>query len=309
MLAVMVEYLTKHFGQIQALAGVDLKIEPGEIFGLLGPDGAGKSTLIKILATLLSPSSGKVHILGHDALRQPEPVRRQIGYMPQTFSLYTELTVAENLDFFFDLHQVEATKRAARLRELMSFSQLAPFKNRLAGQLSGGMKQKLALSCALIHTPKILFLDEPSTGIDPVSRYELWKLLYEICQQGVTLVVATPNLEEAERCSRLALMDRGLLLGCGSPAQLRAELKQQVWELELSDPLRAMELLNRWPLVRNLKRQGTRILLYLDDVSKQVPAVRRLLRQNGISLISQQLHEPNLEDVLRWHLQRSRSQP
>jgi len=250
-----------------------------------------------------------VHIFGLDALRRPEPVRRLIGYMPQTFSLYSELTVAENLNFFSDLHQVAAPQRAARLRELMSFSQLEPFQSRLAGQLSGGMKQKLALCCALIHTPKILFLDEPATGVDPVSRYELWKLLYEICQQGVTLVVATPNLEEAERCSRLALLDRSFILASDSPAALRAAINCQVLELELTDAARAVALFNRLPFVRNPKQWGTRILLYLDHAERQVPAIRHLLKRNDISLVSQNLHEPSLEDVLRWHLERSRSRP
>lgn len=293
--AILTESLTKKYRSLVALESLDLAVEPGDILGLVGPDGAGKSTIIKLLAALLKPTSGQAIIFGSDTLRQPEAVRRQIGYMSQGFVLYHELTVKENLDFFSDLYGVEPRQKAERLEALLSFSRLKPFQGRLAGLLSGGMKQKLALSCALIHTPKLLLLDEPTTGVDPISRRELWKLLHEIWKQGVTMVVATPYLDEAERCSRVAFMDKGRMLRCASPEELKSDLGFSVYELEMvatADIQRDIE-----PLVDGLSRFGRRLHLYLRQPEVGLKRLEAGLRGLGLGTIPLRRIEPRLEDV------------
>jgi ABC-2 type transport system ATP-binding protein len=294
MLAVKAEALSKRFRQTVALEKLSLAIEPGEIFGLVGPDGAGKSTAIKLLASLLKPTSGRAFVFEHDTVRQPEAVRSQLGYMAQSFALYHELTVRENLDFFADIYQVKHDLKLARLQELMNFSRLEAYQDRLAGQLSGGMKQKLAVSCALIHTPKLLLLDEPTTGVDPVSRRELWRLLYDIWKKGVTIVLATPYMDEAERCSRVALMDGGRVLRCDTPSGLKSGLDFEVMELEHPDIQSIIELLSDSELADSLHRFGSRLHLFLKDPARQRPVLDSLLRKSGTLL---QPIAPSLEDV------------
>lgn len=287
--------LSKSYRKAAALSGLDLAIAPGEIVGLVGPDGAGKTTAIKLLAALLRPTSGRAGVFGADTVRQPEAVRRQVGYMSQGFVLYPELTVRENLDFFSDLHLVGLRDKARRLEALLAFSRLGPFQDRLAGRLSGGMKQKLALSCALIHTPKLLLLDEPTTGVDPISRRELWKLLHEIWKEGVTMVVATPYMDEAERCSRVAFMDKGRMLRCGSPEELKSALGFSVFELE-HDPQRDLQGLLA-PMADGLNRFGSRLHLYLRDPEAGLKRLEAALRGLGIGPGSLRRIEPGMEDV------------
>ncbi|MDO9068106.1 MAG: ABC transporter ATP-binding protein, partial [Deltaproteobacteria bacterium] len=230
-------------------------------------------------------------------VKDPEGARRHIGYMSQSFVLYPELTVAENLDFFSDLYQVTGEEKKKRMGELMAFSRLGPFKDRLAGKLSGGMKQKLALSCALIHTPKLLLLDEPTTGVDPISRRELWKLLYEIWKQGVTIILATPYMDEAERCSRIAFLNKGQVLLCDKPENIKAGVNFKVYQLEVSELQKAYELLAKSQTAKNAGLFWGHLHVHLDKPEQQLAEISALFKQNGIKVISQKQIEPSIEDV------------
>ena len=221
-LGLTVRGLARRFGTVTAVAGLDFDVAPGELFGLVGPDGAGKTTTLRMLAGVLRPSAGDATVGGLSVAAAPERIKAGLAYMPQRFGLYTDLTVAENLDFYADLFRVPRAERAARRERLYAFSGLAPFRDRLAGQLSGGMKQKLGLSCALIHEPRLLLLDEPTFGVDPVSRRDLWRIVHEMVAHGVTAVVSTSYLDEAERFDRLALLYQGRLLAVATPRELVA---------------------------------------------------------------------------------------
>jgi len=218
--AIEITGLKKSYQETAALGSVSLEVATCEMFGLIGPDGAGKTSLIRILTSLLDPDEGECRLLGISVQKEPEEVRKIIGYMPQRFSLYPDLTVGENLRFFADLFGVPKQEREKRTEELLHFSRLAPFVKRRAGQLSGGMKQKLALSCALVHTPKILILDEPTTGVDPVSRREFWEILKTLKSSGVSILVTTPYMDEAEKCDRIALINKGKILAMGTAAEI-----------------------------------------------------------------------------------------
>ncbi len=212
--------LTKRFGDKTVVDNLSLQVARGEVFGVLGPDGAGKTTTFRMVIGIVDPTAGAARVLGFDTRTQTQVVRERIGYVSQRFSLYGDLTIAENVDFFADLYQVPPSDRIERSRRLLEASRLTGFEDRLARDLSGGMKQKLALTCALIHTPEVLFLDEPTTGVDPVSRREFWDILYRLVGQGMTLVVSTPFMDEAVRCDRVALLHQGRLLACGTPDSL-----------------------------------------------------------------------------------------
>jgi len=218
--AIRVDAVSKRYGGTAALSAVSFSVEAGEMFGLIGPDGAGKTTLMRILTSLIDPDEGELSVLGLSVRREAGRVREIIGYMPQRFSLYADLTVAENMRFFADLFDVGAAERARRTEELLAFSRLGDFVKRRAGALSGGMKQKLALSCALIHTPRVLVLDEPTTGVDPVSRRDFWDMLGRLRAQGVTILVSTPYMNEASLCGRLAFMHKGAILAVGSVEEI-----------------------------------------------------------------------------------------
>jgi ABC-2 type transport system ATP-binding protein len=212
--------LTKKFAKLEAVSRLDLQVRQGEIFGLVGPDGAGKTTTLRILSTAMEQTSGKAKVLSLDTLKDEEKIRDRIGYMPQRFSLYGDLTVEENMDFFADIYSVPPNnQRKARKEELLNFTNLAKFTQRKARDLSGGMQKKLGLACNLIHTPEILFLDEPTTGVDPISRREFWRILYRLA--GVTIIVTTPYMDEAERCNRIALIREGRLLICDTPPEIK----------------------------------------------------------------------------------------
>lgn len=220
--AIEVEEFHKAYGSVEAVKGVSLSVRAGELFGLIGPDGAGKTTLMRTVCTLLAPDSGTVRVLGLDAVRDQTEIRARVGYMPQRFSLYQDLSVAQNLRFFADLFGVPRSERETRSERLYTFSRLGPFKSRKAGALSGGMKQKLALSCALIHTPEVLVLDEPTFGVDPVSRQEFWEILGNLREEGTTILVSTAYMDEADGCDRVGLMHRGRVRALDTPAALRA---------------------------------------------------------------------------------------
>jgi ABC-2 type transport system ATP-binding protein len=232
MQAVEVEDLRKKFGEVTALAGVSFSVAEGSLCGLIGADGAGKTTLLRILVTLLTPDRGTASVLGKNAGTEFTAIRTTVGYMPQRFSLYGDLSVGENLRFFADVFGVAAAERKSRLERLLSFSRLGPFVNRRAAQLSGGMKQKLALSCALIHTPRLLILDEPTTGVDPLSRQEFWDILFELKRQGITILVSTPYMDEATQCDSLLLLHRGRIVRQGTPAALLASYPLALYRIQ-----------------------------------------------------------------------------
>jgi ABC-2 type transport system ATP-binding protein len=295
--AVRAQGLRKEFAGTAAVDGVDLEIAPGEIFGLVGPDGAGKTTTLRLLCGLLDPTAGEAAVAGFDVFRQPEEVKRRIGYMSQRFSLYGDLTVAENLYFFARIYQVPRAERLRRSRELLEFARLTPFVKRLAQNLSGGMKQKLALACTLIHTPTVLFLDEPTTGVDPVSRREFWKILYDLLQEGVTLVVTTPYMDEAERCHRVALMDRGRLLLCDTPEALRGRMRGDLLELATERPREAKDALTKLPSVLGAQVFGDRLHVWVENADRDAPALATAMAEAGVPALSSRSIAPTLEDV------------
>jgi len=215
--------LTRRFGNILAVDHLDMAIAPGEIFGLVGPDGAGKTTTLRMLCSLLDPSEGSARVAGHDVAREPQAVKDRIGYMAQKFGLYQDLSVEENMNFYADLFGIMGEERRKLAVQLLRMTRMDPFRDRLAGRLSGGMKQKLALMCTLLHRPQILFLDEPTNGVDPVSRRDFWAILYQLLKDGITILMTTAYLDEAERCNRVGLMHRGRLIRCDAPEVLKHE--------------------------------------------------------------------------------------
>jgi ABC-2 type transport system ATP-binding protein len=226
---------SKKYGETEAVKSINLSVKKGELFGLVGPDGAGKTSLIRTICTLLVPDSGSILVRGMDVSKQIPEIRSILGYMPQRFSLYQDLTIEQNLKFFADLFQVPENEREERKEQLFQFSRLKPFQKRQAGKLSGGMKQKLALSCALIHTPEILVLDEPTFGVDPVSRQEFWEILRIIQKEGVTILVSTAYMDEADQCDRIALFFDGNIKGVGTPDELRAKYDYPLYKLSGSN--------------------------------------------------------------------------
>jgi len=228
---VSIKNLKKSFGKVRAVLGLSLDISGGEIFGLIGPDGAGKTTALRMIAGIMHQDSGECNVMGFNLPKEAEGAKEHTGYMPQKFSLYTDLTVEENMEFFADIFGIEREALKKRLEPLLKMTRLDPFRKRLAGNLSGGMKQKLALMCTLIHRPKLLILDEPTTGVDPVSRREFWEILQEIRNEGVTIIVSTPYMDEAEWCSRVGLMYNGGLLLSGSPSELKKSIKSFAYEV------------------------------------------------------------------------------
>lgn len=236
MSAISVANLRKRYGPVEALAGVSFDVGAGEMFGLIGPDGAGKTTTIRLLCGLLRPDAGEVRLLGHDPVRQHRDVTASVGYLSQRFSLYGDLSIDENIAFFAEIHGMRGYQ--ARRDQLLEMTQLTPFRARLADRLSGGMKQKLALACTLVHEPQVLVLDEPTTGVDPVSRREFWKLLSRFLELGITIVMSTPYLDEAERCARIALLHEGRLLALDAPDRLRREMPGNWFEVTVDDPRR-----------------------------------------------------------------------
>ena len=243
--AIEAKGLTRSSAIVVAVDGVTLSVAPGEIFGLVGPDGAGKTTTMRLLTGVMAATSGTALVLGADVTRDPEAIRRRIGYVPQSSSLYADLTVVENLRFHADLFGVPRAARERKAAELLAFSRLEPFATRLVRNLSGGMRQKLALCAALIHQPEVLFLDEPTIGVDPVSRRDFWLLIYQLLQEGLTLLVSTPYLDEAERCHRVGLMDHGRLVACDTPTALRSLLPGTLLELRGPAPESVAPLLSR----------------------------------------------------------------
>ncbi|RPI05852.1 MAG: ABC transporter ATP-binding protein [Ignavibacteriae bacterium] len=298
--AVILDHIVKTFdgGQGEQVTAVDhlsLTIERGEIFSLVGPDGAGKTTTIRMMCGVLSPTEGKISLLGFDLRTQKEEIKKHIGYLSQRFSLYQDLTIDENMDFFAEIHKVRNYHQ--RKEELLQFTRLAEFRKRLAGQLSGGMKQKLALACTLIHTPTIIFLDEPTTGVDPVSRRDFWKILSSLLKSGITIVVSTPYLDEAERSSRVALMNQGRVLTCNTPEVIKSSFHSEVIELVCS-PVRAASV----ALLRSFQRKdiqlfGDRLHILTKNAKKEEKEILKVLQKEHIEVQSHRIVPASLEDV------------
>lgn len=286
--------LIKKYDDNIAVNGVTYSVSQGEMFGLVGPDGAGKTTTIRVMCGLLQPDAGNVSILNLDITKHRKEVQNQIGYLSQKFSLYGDLSVDENIEFFADIHRVKNYKK--RRDELLSFTRLTPFRDRLADKLSGGMKQKLALACSLIHKPKILFLDEPTTGVDPVSRRDFWKILSDLLKDGITIFMTTPYLDEAERCNRVALMHQGKVISLDTPSKIKSSLQRNTLEIISSDIKKTYDVLRN---EKDIEAQifGDRINIMIQDYKKEFSKIESLLQKNGIAITSRRLIAPSLENV------------
>jgi drug efflux transport system ATP-binding protein len=299
--AVVLERVSKQYGDVAAVRELSMSIRRGEMFGLIGPDGAGKTTTIRLMCGLLKVDSGTVRVLDRDPVREHALVTKSVGYLSQRFSLYGDLSVDENIAFFAEIHGLHMNDRVikARRTRLLELTQLAPFRDRLADRLSGGMKQKLALACTLVHEPEVILLDEPTTGVDPVSRREFWKLLSEFLSQGITILMATPYLDEAERCARVALLHEGRLLALDTPTTLRASLKGDVVEVIARDRDRATRVLEQLPGVDDVQPFGERTHVRLDPASplRDPDYLTAALRQVGIETESVRRVPTSLEDV------------
>jgi len=289
--------LTRAFRGRVAVDHLNLTIYRGEIFGLVGPDGAGKTTTIRLLAGIMRPTEGTAIVAGHDVARDPEAIKTRIGYMAQQFSLYGDLTVLENLNFFADIYEVRGPEREARIERLLRFARLTEFTGRRAAHLSGGMQKKLALACALIHQPEIIFLDEPTTGVDPVSRREFWEILTELHLEGVTIFVSTPYMDEAERCSRVGLIYEGQIIVCDVPGKVRGMVQGELLELRPDDFRRARQLMETLEGVLEVQTYGDLLHVFVDDAARRQETVAEALRQAGIGFTGLRRTRPRMEEA------------
>lgn len=296
MSAIELHALTRTFGETTAVDALSFTVGEGELFGLVGPDGAGKTTTLRMLAGVLRPTSGDATVGGISVARDPEGVKHRIAYMSQRFGLYGDLTVRENIDFYADLYRVPRDERAARLERLYQFSNLGPFEHRFAGQLSGGMKQKLSLCCALIHRPDILLLDEPTFGVDPISRRDLWFILHEMVHQGVTVLVSTAYMDEAERCDHVALLDHGSIVALDTPIALQQSVTGSMLAIRVNDTRRAIDVLSALRPAPTASLFGETIHVRIGEQSDW-PALENALTRAGITILERHDTEPSLEDV------------
>ena len=294
-LAVETHGLGRTFETVEAVRSLDLSIGEGEMFGLVGPDGAGKTTTIRMLCGLLRPTSGRASVLGFDIVKDSGLLKSRIGYFSQKFSLYGDLTVDENIEFFAEVHLVRDFRQ--RREELLEFTRLTPFRDRLADRLSGGMRQKLALACALIHTPRIIFLDEPTTGVDAVSRRDFWKILSSLLRSGITIVMSTPYMDEAERCSRIGLLAQGRLLAADTPQAVKGLMRGTVVEIVCPDIRRGFAVLKTVPGVTEVQLFGDRLNAVVSDPAKEIPRIEAALAAAGIPVLQRRALAPSLENV------------
>lgn len=295
--AIRTENLTRRFGDVLAVDRLTLSVAEGELFGLVGPDGAGKTTTMRLLTAILDPTAGDAWVAGYHSVREADAIKDSIGYMSQRFGLYPDLTVMQNVDFYADIYGVPRRDRSEKVERLLSFSNLTPFKQRLAGNLSGGMKQKLGLACALIHTPKVLFLDEPTNGVDPVSRRDFWRILYQLVRDGVTIFVSTAYLDEAERCARLALIHQGRLLALGTPDEVKKIMRDTILELRTADPRQAAALLRAELPECSVGLFGDRVHVATRELAATQTRAEAILRGAGIGIDSARTVPSTLEDV------------
>jgi len=289
--------LTRLFKQNHAVDNLDLEIQSGELFGLVGPDGAGKTTTLRLLAGLLYISEGSATVASHDLRTQPEDIKPKIGYMAQEFSLYAKLSVLENLNFFAEIYDVDKAERKERTERLLAFAGLTDFKERRAVHLSGGMQKKLALACTLIHQPPLLLLDEPTTGVDPVSRREFWNILTELHLDGTTIIVSTPYMDEADRCSRVGLMYAGKLMVCDSPENIRRQIQGDLIEIFPENWQAAHRIAKSLPGVLEVQTYGEALHLLVEDGVKQLPNIQKTLAEQGIQINSARLAPTRMEEA------------
>jgi len=294
---IQTDNLTRKFKNTVAVNGLNLSIWRGEIFGLVGPDGAGKTTTIRLLVAIMDPTAGSATIAGFDTVKQAEEIKKRIGYMAQRFNLYGDLTVLENLNFFADIFGVRGDERRERIDRLLAFARLTEFKKRRAAHLSGGMQKKLALACTLIHQPEIIFLDEPTTGVDPVSRREFWDILTELHLQGVTLFVSTPYMDEAERCSRVGLMFEGKIIVCDVPERIKGMVEGELLELRPANLRAAERVIAGLPGVLEVQTYGDLLHVFVDDVTRRQPQLEAALASEKVGVASLRQTRPRMEEA------------
>ena len=295
--AIFAENLSKSYGDVRALDTLSFSAQAGEIFGLVGPDGAGKTTTQRILAGILRPDSGQASIAGVDVLRHPERAKQALSYMPQRFGLYEDLTVEENVRFYADLFGVRRAERETRAAQLLRAAGMSEFRGRMAGKLSGGMKQKLGLVCALIHRPQVVLLDEPTNGVDPVSRRDFWRILYELLREGVAILTSTSYLDEAERCHRVALLHQGKLLFCDTPARVKAKMRKGVLAIDSPDPRRVRLALEHAEGVSSLVVSGDKLHVVVDDAALRIGQFQERLAQSQAPFEAIRQVAPTIEDL------------
>ncbi len=294
---IQAEQLTKHFRRVRAVRGVHLDIAPGEIYGLIGPDGAGKTTTIRMLAGVMKPTAGTARVSGFDVARQAEELRHQVGYMAQRFSLYGDLSVRENIEFYADIFGVRGAERAEQIQRLLRFARLEEFHERAADALSGGMKKKLGLACALIHRPRVLFLDEPTNGVDPISRREFWDILSDLHLAGVTIFISTAYMDEAERCSRVGLMYQGEIIRQGVPNELQQLVRGDLIAIVASDLVATERLVATLEGVTETQAYGDRLHVFVDDASRRLPHIEHALRAANLRVTQIRPTAPRLQEA------------
>ncbi|MFN8470848.1 MAG: ABC transporter ATP-binding protein [Anaerolineae bacterium] len=293
---IVTQQLRKTFGHITAVAGLDLAVGRGEIVGLVGPDGAGKTTTMRMLAGIMSPTSGHAQVMGYDPARQASAMQAHVGYMAQRFNLYGDLTVSENLDFFASVYGVRGAEYQTRRARVLDFARLSGFQSRRAANLSGGMQKKLALAATMVHAPSVLFLDEPTNGVDPVSRRELWEILTQLHLDGITILISTPYMDEADRCSRVAFLYAGRLLVCDTPDNIRSRLPGQLLEVYPSNVGQSRLLLSNLPGVLEVQTHGDRLHVFVDDGQQRTPQLMQALEGADIVATIRPIR-PNMEEA------------
>ncbi len=289
--------LHRRFGDRAAVDGLSLRVAPGEIYGLIGPDGAGKTTTMRMLAGVMKPTSGSARVSGFDTAKQAEKLRLQVGYMAQRFSLYGDLSVRENLEFYADIFGVRGAQREEQIKRLLRFARLEEFQERNADYLSGGMKKKLGLACALIHRPKVLFLDEPTNGVDPISRREFWDILSDLHIAGVTIFISTAYMDEAERCARVGLMHEGRIIRQGSPAELKQLIKGELVAIITPDLQEAEETVQNLDGVIEVQVYGDRLHLFVDSADTRIPLLNSTLQSSGVRVTQIRPTAPHLQEA------------
>lgn len=295
--AIATSGLTKRFAGVTAVDHLTFEVHAGEIFGLVGPDGAGKTTTLRMLAGVLAPDFGSALVAGYDMVRHPEAAKSHISYMPQRFGLYEDLTVAENIRFYADVFGVPRSDREQRTGRLLQAAGMEACDRRLAGKLSGGMKQKLGLVCALIHRPRVILLDEPTNGVDPVSRRDFWRILYSLLGEGIAIVMSTAYLDEAERCHRVALLHQGRVLFCETPSELKTRLGGAVLSITSSDPRRIQAALATADGVSNALLVGDGVHLVVDDAPRRIPELRARMQSALLPFDQLEAVSPTIEDL------------
>ena len=281
--------------EVVAVDHLSFAVRRGEIFSLVGPDGAGKTTMIRMMCGVLPPTEGEIRVMGYDMKTDRTEIKNRVGYLSQRFSLYGDLTIDENIDFFAEIHRVKDYRM--RKEELLEFTRLTQFRGRLAERLSGGMKQKLALACTLVHAPDVIFLDEPTTGVDPVSRRDFWKILSSVLKQGISIVMATPYLDEAERSTRVALVNQGRLLICDTPENVKASFQHHVLEIVCDEPREAMDRIRHEEGVQSVQLFGDRLHVVVRKETASMDKLLESLRQGALPITGSRLVTPSLEDV------------